>query len=546
VNTFDTIAKKIESGVRLSHEDAIFLYREPRLPELGWLADQANRAKNGDVVYYNVNRHINPTNICVLSCRFCAYSRKPGEVGAYAYTIEQMVAKAKEAVFEGATEVHMVGGLHPRYRLAHYADMIRAIKTAFPDLHIKAFTVVELNWMAKKERRSMSQVLDILVAAGLGSLPGGGADNKVSAELWLETHRLAHQMGLKSNCTMLYGHLEGVEHRVDHMARLRALQDETHGFNAFIPLAFQPMDNDMGISRYTSGVVDLKTIAISRLFLDNFRHIKAYWIMLGQDIAQLALNFGANDLDGTVIEEKISRMAGGRSGMIMAKNDLIRTIERADKVPCERDTLYNPVSDIDPRFINDKGLRLSTLSQTLGVVTDEVQLSRGSEPPLSTGKIPDTHRKDQLTITFDQDNRCFIALRESLLIRKTEAKSLPRMIEIVVPKEDLVTPLELLKLIALTRSIFPESRIKLALNHCPALSPKLAGELPQEKFMPVFCHFGLTDLTGIDLNDESGKRIIDDLKESGIPSATKDSQKYGRKTAATIHGTRDMSGAIEL
>ena len=353
MSIIELVTTKIHNNERITEDDALALYESPDLLGIAKIADQINLKRNNGNVFFNINRHINPTNICVLSCKFCAYSRKPGDEGAYAYSIEEMVKKAGEAVAQGATEVHMVGGLHPRWKFSYYVEMLRAIKTAYPDLHIKAFTVVELNWLAQKERRTMKEILTDLCEAGLGSLPGGGAEifhpevreeiceNKVDAAMWLNTHRLAHQMGLKSNCTMLYGHIENFKHRVDHMSRLRALQDETHGFNAFIPLSFQPENNDMGIKRYTFGYDDLKNIAISRIFLDNFDHIKAYWVMLGQEIAQLATRFGANDLDGTVIEEKISRMAGGRSGMVMGQTELENIIKKAGSKPVERDTLYN-------------------------------------------------------------------------------------------------------------------------------------------------------------------------------------------------------------
>jgi aminodeoxyfutalosine synthase len=351
----DRVQKKLAEGTRLTPQDALELYAENDVLEIGRLASEVNRRKNQGIVYYNVNRHINPTNICVLSCKFCAYSRKPGEEGGYAYSIPEMVEKATEAVKQGATEVHMVGGLHPRWNLNTYLDMIRAIREAHPSLHIKAFTVVELDWMARKARLPISEVLERLVEAGLNSLPGGGAeifhpeirdricDTKVSAEDWLGTHKLAHQRGLKSNATMLYGHIEKPFHRVDHMLRLRTLQDETKGFNAFIPLAFQPFQNEMGIERYTLGLDDVRTIAIARLFLDNFQHIKTYWIMLGQDVAQLGLEFGANDIDGTVTEEKISRMAGGRAGMVMSRQDIETIIRRAGYAPQERNTVYEPI-----------------------------------------------------------------------------------------------------------------------------------------------------------------------------------------------------------
>ncbi len=349
------IEKKVESGIRLNDADALFLFESPDLLRIGALADRVNREKNQDRIFYNINRHINPTNICALSCKFCAFSRKPGEEGAYAYEIDEMVEKARTAVNQGATELHMVGGLHPRWPFKRYLDMISTMHREFPAVHLKAFTAVELDWMARRERRTLGEILQDLKDAGLGSLPGGGAeifhpeirdqicDTKVSAEQWIDTHRLAHSMGLRSNCTMLYGHIERYEHRVDHMRRLRDLQDETGGFNVFIPLAFQPYQNDMGIGRYTFGFDDLKTIAVARLYLDNFANIKSYWVMLGQDIAQLGLSFGANDFDGTVTEEKISRMAGGRAGMVMSRSDLEHLILRAGRTPVERDTLYRPI-----------------------------------------------------------------------------------------------------------------------------------------------------------------------------------------------------------
>ncbi len=277
MNQMREIEKKIESGIRLTEADALFLFESPDLFRIGALADRVNREKNQDRIFYNINRHINPTNICALSCKFCAFSRKPGEEGAYAYEIDEMVEKARTAVSQGATELHMVGGLHPRWPFKRYLDMIATMHREFPNVHLKAFTAVELDWMARRERRSLGEILQDLRNAGLGSLPGGGAeifhpeirdqicDTKVSAEQWIDTHRLAHSMGLRSNCTMLYGHIERYEHRVDHMRRLRELQDETGGFNVFIPLAFQPYQNDMGIGRYTFGFDDLKTIAVARL-----------------------------------------------------------------------------------------------------------------------------------------------------------------------------------------------------------------------------------------------------------------------------------------
>lgn len=351
------IEEKIEQGIRLNEEDAVFLFETPSLLRLGLLADRVNREKNGLDVYYNVNRHINPTNICVMTCKFCAYSRKPGEEGAYEFSIEEMVGKAKEASDAGATELHIVGGLHPRWRFEYFIEMLQAIKAAFPSLHIKGFTAVEIDWLAKKARKSIKDTLIELRKAGLDSLPGGGAEvfhqdvrdeitAKLTAEEWLDIHKTAHELGMKSNCTMLYGHVESYVHRAHHLNLLRQLQDETQGFNAFIPLSFQPHQNDMGISRYTFGADDLKMIAVSRLYLDNFSHIKSYWIMSGQDIAQLALQFGANDIDGTVVEEKISKMAGGRAGMSLSKGNLQSMILRSGKNAVERDTLYRPLDSI--------------------------------------------------------------------------------------------------------------------------------------------------------------------------------------------------------
>ena len=358
------ITIKVEQGIRINETEALWLFQNADLGELGELANRVNLRKNGKAVFYNINRHINPTNICALSCKFCAYSKKIGEDGSYAYDIDEMITKAGEAIAQGATELHMVGGLHPRWNFQRYVDMIAAMRKAYPEVHLKAFTAVELDWMARKSRKTIAEVMIELRDAGLNSFPGGGAeifhpevrdlicDTKVSGDQWIETHRTAHKLGLRSNCTMLYGHIENYEHRVDHMRRLRDLQDETRGFNVFIPLAFQPFQNEMGVDRYTFGADDLRTIAVARLYLDNFKHIKSYWVMLGQDVAQLALQFGANDLDGTVLEEKISRAAGGRSGMIMTRTNLENLIRRSGRIPVERTTLYDPVRENERVHMN--------------------------------------------------------------------------------------------------------------------------------------------------------------------------------------------------
>lgn len=352
--TFESIEEKALAGARISEQDALFLFQSPELVRIGMLANHISEKKNDDKILYNINRHINPTNICVYDCKFCAYAKKPGEDGAYAYSIDQIIKRTEEAVKDGATEIHMVGGLHPRWKYSYYKEILRAVKSSFPDIHIKGFTAVEIDWLARKARLSIKDTLLELNEAGLDSLPGGGAEifhqdirdkitAKLTAEQWIDIHRIAHNIGMHSNCTMLYGHIEDYAHRVDHMRYLRNLQDETGGFNAFIPLSFQPHQNEMGIKRYTFGVDDLKTIAVARLYLDNFQHLKAYWIMLGQDIAQLATKFGANDFDGTVVEEKISKAAGGRSGMHLTKEKLEHIIHKAEKSAQQRDTVYNPI-----------------------------------------------------------------------------------------------------------------------------------------------------------------------------------------------------------
>lgn len=351
--------KKALQGERLSFEDGVNLYHSPDLLELGAVANEVNLKKNGRDVYFNVNRHINPTNICAMSCKFCAFSRKPGEEGAYAYSEDEIAHRAKMAADSGATEIHMVGGLHPRWKLSNYTNIIRTVKQVAPHVHVKAFTAVELDWLARKERITVAELITQLRDAGLGSFPGGGAeiftpyvrelicDTKLTGDGWLEIHKTAHKMGLRSNCTMLYGHIEDIPARIDHMMRLRQLQDETSGFNVFIPLAYQPENNELGINRHTYGVDDLKTVAIARLMLDNFRHIKSYWIMTGERVAQTALHYGANDLDGTVVEEKIANMAGSQSGMAMAKSRLLRVIRDAGRIPVERSTVYEPIRRFD-------------------------------------------------------------------------------------------------------------------------------------------------------------------------------------------------------
>ena len=387
------IENKVYYGKRLTPEDALALFESDDIFAIGRLASYIARKKNGDNVYFVQNYHINPTNICVNRCKFCAFSRSKGEKGAYELTIKEIIQKLKHTnpplppFSKGGMggffkEVHIVGGLHPDRSFDFYIDMVRRIKNAFPHIHIKAFTAVEIDYFTKISRLSLTDTLRALKNAGLDSMPGGGAEifnkgirNKICAEKidgrrWLEVMENAHRAGIRSNATMLYGHIEKYEHRVEHMLKLRELQDRTGGFQAFIPLAFHPKNTRInnpplppdnpptspfvkggqrgifkgGMGGYTSGIDDLKTIAISRLFLDNFPHIKAYWIMLGEKIAQLALLFGADDVDGTVIEEKITHSAGALSEKGMSKNELINLIKKSGKMPVERDGFYKPVS----------------------------------------------------------------------------------------------------------------------------------------------------------------------------------------------------------
>ncbi|MBL7049234.1 MAG: aminofutalosine synthase MqnE [Nitrospira sp.] len=362
-----TIEKKVLSNKRLTPDDALSLFQSDDLFTIGRLANHAAHRKNSSNAYFIKNHHINPTNICVNRCKFCAFSRSKGEKGAYEMSIAKIVNKLKKAGGQRGkgieaqrislpfSEVHIVGGLHPEWSLQHYIEMLGSIKKNFPDLHIKAFTAVEIDYLAKLSGLSLKGTLLALKMAGLDTMPGGGAEifspqvrkkicpEKITGHRWLQVMQAAHETGIRTNATMLYGHLEKDVHRVDHLLKLRDLQDKTGGFQAFIPLAFHPKNTSIEGAAYTSGIDDIKTIAISRLFLDNFDHIKAYWIMLGKKIAQLALTFGADDLDGTIIEEKITQSAGALSGMAMTQTELVNMIEKAGKVAVERDSFYKPI-----------------------------------------------------------------------------------------------------------------------------------------------------------------------------------------------------------
>jgi aminodeoxyfutalosine synthase len=346
------IEKKLERGERLSAADGLALFESSDLLRIGRLADQARRKKAGDDVYFVVNRHINYTNVCRNRCRFCAFSRDEGQNGAYTLSVEEVLAKAAEALADGATEIHIVGGENPALSYQAVRAMVSGIREMAPQVHIKAFTASEIAHFAEREATSPEAILDDLKAAGLDSLPGGGAEifasrvraavcpAKISGERWLAIHEAAHQRGLRTNATMLYGHVETFAERVDHLLRLRELQDRTGGFQAFIPLAFQPGNSALAHLPPTTGVDDLKTLAAARLLLDNFFAIKTYWVMTGIKLAQTALFFGANDMDGTVVEEVISLLSGAGHGQMIPKAELVRVIHDAGRPAVERDGFY--------------------------------------------------------------------------------------------------------------------------------------------------------------------------------------------------------------
>jgi len=356
------IAAKVLARERLSFDDAVTLYRSPDILALGWLANHVRERMHGNLTYFNVNRHINPTNVCVAACRLCAFGRKKDAPGAYTMALEEAFEAAASGYSEAVTEFHIVGGLHPDLPFQYYLDLISGLKERFPQVHLKALTMVEIAFLAKRAKLSIEETLRQLKSAGLDSLPGGGAeifhervrrvicDHKIDGDQWLDTARTAHQIGLKSNATMLYGHVENEEDRADHLVRLRELQDETHGFQTFIPLAFHPVNTPLQHLFTTTGMLDLKQIAIGRLVLDNFPHVKAYWQMLGAKIAQIALRFGADDIDGTVVEEKIYHDAGATTPQGLRRSELERLIREAGREPVERDTMYRPVTRTETSF----------------------------------------------------------------------------------------------------------------------------------------------------------------------------------------------------
>jgi aminodeoxyfutalosine synthase len=356
------IADKVEKGERLSFDDGAVLFRSSDLNGIGTLADAANNARHGNRVTFAANQHINPTNICTLrkTCVFCSYARLPKEEGAYRYTMDQVWAEAASASTGTALtrEFHIVGGLDMKAGLAYYTEMFRGLKARHPQVHVKALTAVEIAHIARIEKMSVHDVLVALRDAGLDTMPGGGAevfspgvratiaDRKLAGTEWIDVHRVAHRLGIRTNCTMLYGHVETVEDRINHLGMLRDLQDETGGFLAYIPLAYHPDNNELGAElgrqgTATTGVDDLKNLAVGRLFLDNFEHIKSHWIMVTPALSQLSLHFGVNDLEGTVVREKIYHEAGAHTAQAMTLDELLRIIRGAGKHPAERDSFYN-------------------------------------------------------------------------------------------------------------------------------------------------------------------------------------------------------------
>ncbi len=356
------IFEKVEAEERLSFEDGVNMFRSNDILALGQMANLVRERLHGDVTYFNVNRHINPTDVCVASCRLCAFGKRAKDPTAYTMSLQQVWEVAGKGYAETVTEFHIVGGLHPELSLDWFCQMIAGLKERYPGVHLKAFTMVEVAYLARRARVSVRETLERLKAAGIDSMPGGGAeifservrriicDHKIDGEEWIEAARTAHQIGLKSNCTMLYGHLETAEDLADHLVRLRNLQDETHGFVTFIPLAFHPENTALAHLPKTTGFNDLKQIAISRLMLDNIPHIKAYWIMMTPGVAQIAQRFGANDIDGTVVEEKIYHDAGATTAQHLRRKDLLRLIREAGRQSVERDTAYRPVQRTESAF----------------------------------------------------------------------------------------------------------------------------------------------------------------------------------------------------
>ena len=362
----DHLAARVEAGERLNFEDGLTLYATDDLTGLGKLADFVRRKKHGRTTYFNVNRHFNPTNVCYADCKFCGFYRTPRQPGAYTHNIEDSLRIAGDAVKEGATELHITGGLNTKLPFSYFTDLLSSLKNQYPQLHLKAFTMVELDHFAHFYKMDDDDVLQQLIAAGLDSCPGGGAEifreptrsmicaHKCDANRWLELAGKVHAAGLKTNATMLYGHIESIEDRVDHLIKLREQQDRSRGFQCFIPLAFYPPETQLAHLPGPSGIDSLKTMAVSRLMLDNFDHVKAYWVMLGKRLSQVALHYGANDLDGTITEGgelTESYSVETNNEVKMNRNEIVALIEDAGFEAVERDTIYNRLERRDISYV---------------------------------------------------------------------------------------------------------------------------------------------------------------------------------------------------
>ena len=373
------IAEKVTRGGRVTAEEGLVLYATSDLLGLGTLADHANRLRNGDRVFFSANQHINPTNVCILrnTCTFCSFARMPKEEGAYTRSLDEVFHEAAQASGMPTREFHIVGGLHPKLRLSYYTDIIRGLQERHPGVHIKALTAVEIAHLARIEKISEREVLLAMKEAGLTSLPGGGAEvfstavratiaeRKLTGDEWLRVHRAAHELGIPTNCTMLYGHVETAQDRIEHLSMLRNLQDDTGGFLTYIPLAYHPDHNELGeemgrVGTATTGYEDLKNIAVGRLFLDNIPHVKTHWPMVTPFLSQIALSFGCDDVEGTVVYERIYHEAGAHTDMHMPYMDLVHLIRGAGKRPVERDSLYHTVrdhfDDLPPSSPSDMGI----------------------------------------------------------------------------------------------------------------------------------------------------------------------------------------------
>jgi len=350
-----SIAEKVAENRRLAFDDGVALFKSPDVLGVGALANHVREKKHGNTGYYNVNRYLNPTNLCWVDCALCAWARKPGVDGGYTMSIEEAVAESAAGWHDGITELHIVGGLHPSLPYSWYLDLLRALKARFPGVHLKAWTMVEIDWIARIAKKDVAAVIGDLKHAGMDSCPGGGAEifekrvrdvicrDKISGERWLDVARLCHENGVKTNVTMLYGSVETVEDRVDHLVRIRELQDETHGFLGFIPLAFHPEETQLPDLPAATGLTDLKVIAVARLMLDNVDHVKAYWVQIGEKLAPVALHFGADDLVGTVTEETITHAAGAKTEPGLSRAEMERMIRGAGRDPFERDAFYERV-----------------------------------------------------------------------------------------------------------------------------------------------------------------------------------------------------------